>query len=74
MAAHSYSLSHGNDGFQQIQYTHGTLAPNANDIELRVNTVDQSGNPMTVKSIVITLQAFIRTIQDGTQFRSDWGV
>jgi hypothetical protein len=74
MAAISYSINRGVHGFRQLDYTHGTLAPNANDIELRVNTTDGQGKPLTVEDIIIALEAFMRTIQDGTQFRGDWGV
>jgi hypothetical protein len=72
MAAVSYSLNRGIDGFKQADFTHGTLAPNANDIELRVNTTDGQGAPMSVKSVVIALEAFIRAIEDGTKFRGDF--
>jgi hypothetical protein len=72
MAAVSYSINRGIDGFRQSDYTHGVLAPGANDIELRVNTTDGQGAPMSVKSVIIALDAFRRAVEDGTMFRGDF--
>jgi hypothetical protein len=74
MAAHSYSINRGVDGFHLSDFTHGTLAPAANDIELRVNTTDQNGANLTRKDIEVALKAFARAILDGTMFGSDWGI
>jgi hypothetical protein len=74
MAAFSYSIKRGVDGFSQVNFTHGTLAPNADDIELRVNTADANAAAMTIKDIIKALEAFERAIQDGTKFKSDWGI
>ncbi|MGA2056919.1 MAG: hypothetical protein ABSG88_16590 [Bradyrhizobium sp.] len=74
MTAHSYSINRGQDGFRQSDFTHGTLAPNANDVELRVNTLDQNGANLTRKDIDDALKAFARAILDGTMFASDYGI
>jgi hypothetical protein len=74
MVAFSYSKNRGTDGFRQIDFTHGSLAPNANDIELRINQLDQNGVLMTSKDIFIALEAFVRALKDETMFGSDWGV
>lgn len=74
MAAVSYSINRGVDGFHISDYTHGALAPNANDIELRVNTTDANAVLLQIKDVVKALDAFARAIEDGTMFRSDFGV
>jgi hypothetical protein len=74
MASVSYSINRGADGFKQTDFTHGTLAPNANDIEVRVNTTDLNGAALKVKDVVIALQAVIRAIESEAMFGSDWGV
>lgn len=74
MAAFSYSISRGQDGFKISDYTHGTLAPNANDIELRVNTTDANSVGLQVKDIIKALEAFKIAIMSEAMFGSDWGV
>lgn len=74
MAAFSYSINFGVDGLKQSDFTHGTLAPNANDIELRVNTTDQNAVGTKVRQIIIALEAFERAIESEMMFGSDWGV
>jgi hypothetical protein len=74
MAAVSYSINRGVDGFKQTDFTHGTLAPGANDIEVRVNTTDLNGAALKVKDVVIGLKAVIRAIEGDAMFGTDWGV
>ena len=74
MAAVSYSIKRGVDGFKISDFTHGTQAPNANDIELRVNTTDANSVALTKKDVEKALAAFARAILDGTMFASDWNV
>jgi hypothetical protein len=74
MAAFSYSINRGQSGFLQTDFTHGTLAPNANDIELRVNTTDQNGASMLTRDIVKAIRAFERAILSEIMFGGDWGI
>lgn len=74
MAAFSYSINRGVDGFKISDFTHGTSAPGANDIELRVNTTDQQSAAMLVKDIIKALEAFERAVMSEAIFGSDWGV
>lgn len=74
MAAVSYSINRGQDGFKITDFTHGTLTPNANDIEVRVNTTDANSVALKVKDVVIALKAVIRAIESEVMFGSDWGV
>lgn len=74
MAAVSYSINRGQDGFKITDYTHGTLAPNANDIELRVNTTDANSVGLQVKDIIKALDAFKLAVMSEVMFGSDWGV
>ena len=54
--------------FRIDAFTSGTLAPNANDIELRVNTTDANGKALGRKDIVIGLKAFERAVESGSIF------
>lgn len=74
MAAFSYSINRGQDGFKITDYTHGTLAPNANDIELRVNTTDANSAALQVKDILKAMEAFKIAVMSEVIFGSDWGV
>lgn len=74
MAAVSYSISRGQSGTKITDFTHGTLTPNANDIELRVNTTDANSAAMTVKDVILALEAFKRAIESEVFFGSDWGI
>ncbi len=62
MAAISISIARGKDGFRINDFTVGTLAPGANDVELRFNTTDGLGAPMTMKAVLVALEAFERAI------------
>lgn len=74
MAGFSYSINRGQDGFKITDYTHGTLTPNANDIELRVNALDANSANMTTKDIIKALDAFKLAILSEAMFGSDWGL
>jgi hypothetical protein len=74
MAAVSYSINRGAGGFKISDFTHGTLAPNANDIELRVNTTDGNGAAMHPVDIVKALTQIQAAILSEAFFGSDWGV
>lgn len=74
MAAFSYSINRGASGLRQADYTHGTLAPNANDIELRINTTDQNSANMNVTDIIQALEKFKVAIMSEQMFGSDWGI
>lgn len=74
MAAISYSISRGQSGTKISDFTHGTSAPGAGDIELRVNTTDTNSANMTVKDIMLALEAFRIAIESEAFFGSDWGI
>lgn len=65
MAAISFSINRGVDGFKLSDITVGTSAPGTGDIELRYNTTDQNAANVTRKDIVIALNAFARAIETG---------
>jgi hypothetical protein len=65
MASISISTSRGLAGTKATDYTVGTLATNAGDIELRVNVLDGNGNPVTRKDVILALDSFARQIENG---------
>jgi hypothetical protein len=68
MAAVSFSIQRGNDGFSVSSFTVGTNAPGANDFEFRIASTDANGKTMTRKDAVIALKAFMRAIESGAIF------
>lgn len=60
MVAVSVSINRGFDGSTLTDFTAGTSAPGAGDIELRVNLADTSGGVVTRKDVYIALKAFQR--------------
>ncbi len=68
MAAISFSIKRGNDGFKIADFTSGVLAPNADDIEFRFNTTDSNAAVLTRKDLVKALEAFLRLIESGPTF------
>ena len=68
MAAISLSLARGEGGFKISDFTIGTLAPNADQIELRYNTTDGNGANVTREDIVLALAAFERAILSDALF------
>lgn len=65
MAAISLSISRGVGGFKISDFTVGTSAPGAGDIELRYNTTDTNAAVLTRKDIIIALEAFERALAQG---------
>lgn len=64
MAAISLSINRGVDGLKgSADFTVGTLAPNANDIELRFNTTDANSAAITMKDVIKALMAFERAVE-----------
>lgn len=73
MAAFSYSVKRGG-GLKISDFTHGTLAPNADDIELRINTTDANGAAMQIRNIIDALAKFEIAIMSEQFYGSDWGI
>jgi hypothetical protein len=65
MASISISINRGAAGQKQTDYSVGTLATNAGDIELRVNVLDANSNPVTRKDVILALDMFARQIEGG---------
>ena len=65
MSAFSISIPHGKAGMQMGDFTIGTLAPNAGDVEVRANNTDTNSKNITDHDIVIALRAIIRQIENG---------
>lgn len=63
MAAISFSIKRGKDGFVISDFTVGTLAPNADDFELRYNTTDANAAAVTKLDIIKALEAFRRKLE-----------
>lgn len=73
MAAFSYSVTRGST-MKISDFTHGTLAPNAGDIELRVNTTDANSVLMQLTDIIQALEKFKIAVMSEQYFGSDWGI
>lgn len=67
MAAISFSINRGVDGFKISDITIGALAPNANDVELRFNTTDANSKAVTRLDVVRAMHAFERFIEQALQ-------
>jgi hypothetical protein len=65
MAAISLSLNRGVDGFKISDFTVGTSAPGAGDIELRYNTTDTNSKNLTRKDVILACEAFRRVLEEG---------
>jgi hypothetical protein len=65
MAGVSLSISRGIEGFKISDFTVGTSAPGAGDIELRFNVTDTNSNALTRKDVILGCKAFIRTLEEG---------
>lgn len=65
MTAFSISVSHGAGGLKMSDYTTGTLAPNAGDVEVRANNTNTNGKNISDHEIVIMLRNIIRQIETG---------
>jgi hypothetical protein len=68
MAAVSFSIQRGNDGFSVSAIAVGSNAPAANDFEFRIASTDANGKTMTRKDAVIALKAITRAIESGAIF------
>jgi hypothetical protein len=68
MAAVSFSIKRGDDGFKISSFTVGALAPNANDFEFRIASLDGQSHVMTRKDAVIALKAITRAIESGALY------
>jgi hypothetical protein len=65
MSAFSLSISHGASGLKMSDFTVGTLAPNAGDVEVRCNNTDTNSKNITDLDIVILLKRIITQIETG---------
>ena len=65
MTAFSISIAHGAGGLKMSDYTVGTLAPNAGDVEIRANNTDTNSKNILDHEIVIMLRNIIRIIENG---------
>ena len=65
MASISLSLSHGVAGNRISDFTVGTLAPNAGDFEVRLNTTDTNSKNISHYEMIVALEAFIRALKEG---------
>jgi hypothetical protein len=65
MAAISLSLAHGQFGNNISDFTVGTLAPNAGDFEVRLNTTDSNSKNISHYEMIVALRAFIRALEQG---------
>jgi hypothetical protein len=68
MAAVSFSINRGDDGFKISSFTVAANAPAANDFEFRIASTDANGKTMTRKDAVLALRAFERAIESGALF------
>lgn len=65
MAAISLSMAHGVEGMRTSDFTVGTLAPNAGDFEVRLNTSDTNSKNISHFEMIRALRAFIRALEQG---------
>ncbi len=65
MAAISLSLSRGVEGTKVSDFTVGTSAPGAGDIELRYNTTDTNSKNLTRLDVIKACRSFIRALENG---------
>lgn len=65
MSSFSLSLNHGASGLKMSDFTVGTLAPNAGDVEVRCNNTDGNSKNISDLDIVIMLRLIIQQIEAG---------
>jgi hypothetical protein len=65
MSSASISISQGASGMKMSDFTIGTLAPNAGDVEVRFNNTNTNSKNISDHEIVIMLKAIIRQIETG---------
>jgi len=65
MTAFSISVAQGAAGQKMSNFTAGTLAPNAGDVEVRCNNTNTNGKNISDHEIVMMLRDIIRQIETG---------
>lgn len=65
MASFSLSISQGAGGLKMSDFTAGTLAPNAGDVEVRANNTNTNGKNISDHEVVVMLMTIIRQIENG---------
>jgi hypothetical protein len=65
MTAFSISIAHGASGNLMSDFTVGTSAPGAGDVEVRANNFDSNSHNISDFEIVMMLRAIIRQIENG---------
>ena len=65
MAAVSISISHGAAGMKMSDFTVGTSAPGAGDVEVRFNTTDTNSKNISHHEVRIMLETIIRQLLTG---------
>jgi hypothetical protein len=65
MAAVSIAIAHGALGTKMSDYTIGTSAPGAGDVEVRFNTTDTNSKNISHHEVVVKLKEIIRQLETG---------
>lgn len=65
MAAQSISIAQGAAGMKMSDFTVGTLAPNAGDVEVRYNTTDTNSKNILRHDVIVLLYTIIRQLENG---------
>lgn len=65
MAGFSISVKQGAAGLSMSSYTIGTLTPNADDVEVRVNNLNSNSKNISNHEVVVMLRNIIRVIETG---------
>lgn len=65
MTAVSLSISRGAEGMRISDFTVGTSAPGAGDIELRFNLTDTNSKALWEKDVILACKSFIRALEQG---------
>lgn len=63
MAAISIAIARGKDGFKISDFTVGTSAPGAGDMEFRFNTTDTNSAAIKINDIIRGLLAIRRALE-----------
>ena len=63
MTAVSFSIKRGVDGFKMSDITVGSLAPNADEVEIRFQVLDGQSKNMNDLDLVKAAKAFIRLFE-----------
>lgn len=65
MSSVSISMAQGKSGMLMSDFTIGTSAPGAGDVEVRFNNTDTNSHNILDHEVVIMLRAIIRQIENG---------